>query len=43
MKLYNIDVCPELVKKVIFKLDSAKALCSWLYSSGGSEEMWAWT
>ena len=42
LKLYNISITPKMVKKVIKNLDSSK-IWSWLYSSGGSKELWAWT
>ena len=41
LKLNKISVNTELVKKVIPNL--VKCVWKWLYSSGGSEEMWAWT
>ena len=45
---HNISVTCKMVKKVIINLDLSKAfvsdcIWSWLYSSGGSEELWART
>ena len=43
LKLHNISVTPEMVNKGHNKLWFIKGIWSWLYSSGGSKELWAWT
>ena len=38
-KLHNIYITPKMVKKIIMN----KGIWSWLYSSDGSKELWAWS
>ena len=39
MRLHNVPVTLDLVKKVIIDLDFSKAICPWLYFSVGSGEL----
>ena len=42
LKLHNICVTPKMVKKGHNEPWFIKGIWSWLYSSGGSKELWAW-
>ena len=42
-KLHNISITPKMVTNVIMNLDLNLGIWSWLYSSGGSKELWALT
>ena len=39
MRLHNVPVTLDLVKKVIIDLDFCKVICPWLYFSVGSGEL----
>ena len=43
LKLANVDVTPNLVKKVIANFDSYKASHLDFFSSGVFEKLWSWT
>ena len=43
LKLYKISIIPNMIKKSHNEPWFIKDICSWLYSSGGSKELWAWT